>query len=332
MSNNGECSTDSNCQCYLGYYGDDCSESVATELGSEWTIRCAVVAAAFALVSFTALVQIIIVYRLRRNAKFRLGVLFLVFLGSLIATLYESIDPFGFNGVMSHVLQAILYQGIIGCIASAFILMIALWAQLYSVLNPKHLGCCSAIGIKRWLMTCAALIWVTLIACSATIETHPGAVAYWTIVAYSAFLAAAIGTVGACFLFYGLRLFRQYEEQTRSTRAASTKENSPFSAIKKMTALGVISSTLMIVTCISILISAPFSLWDYDASPQRFIFWQTLYRSYEWLFCVTIIAFFGVWSKPKKPSRGKDENVIFRDSFMLDKKKINEKQPLLAVA
>jgi hypothetical protein len=56
---------------------------------------------------------------------------------------------------------------------------------------------------------------------------------------------------------------------------------------------------LVLVASLSILLGAPFAL-NYNKTAESFLFWQTLYRIYEILFCLIIIIFFGNWKHGMK--------------------------------
>jgi len=287
----GICNTHlGHCQCMFGWFGDSCDQSAAELLGSSWEIRNAILATLFGLVAFVTLVQMLLAMRTKPLSKMTCFLMLIVLAACVDRLLFIAIDPWGLKGIFPPVLASLLYEFAIGCMATAYSLLIAFWASLYKAIEPNYKW--RALPFKKTLIVNNTLIWVLLFPCAILFRTLPTRDAHWLIVVYSIYLSAFCLVMAVGFLTYGLSLYFSFNKNARVAHRTT------YERINKITALSVLSGCVTILTVISVVLGAPFAM-NYNSGPEAFLFWQTLYRCFELVFCLLIIVFFGNWSSPE---------------------------------
>jgi len=304
----GECRPSGKCLCNIGYF-HDCEKNAEQIYGSLWLAGRVVFTVIFGIVAFVALFQLMVLTcRYKKSSKLRKALILSIFLGSFIGCLYEAIDPFGFSQIFPPILEGILYQIIAAFIATAYALLIAFWGNVIRVLYAQYSQSyfVSTCPLITGTITGLALIWIFFIVAAVCIKAVSLEISRMFLSIYILVLGMYLLLMALGFFLCGIKIYKAYSHIMEHHYVNTDKKPRGKSRVKKITRLAVVASAIMVITMISLVLSAPFAL-DQLKEPLLFVVFQVAYRVEQLVFCIIIVRFAGTWNPKSWTRRNPDK-------------------------
>ena len=323
---NGGCEHNK-CVCLVAFFGDRCDVTVASTYPRIWEIRNLIFTVLFLVASVFAIIHFLLLFS---PTEMKSGILvkiliFCVFLSALIRTLYVSIDPWSYKGIIPPIVSSLMYQFAVGFLIMGYGVLVAFWANLYNAaskrVDPQRFR-------KRFyfsLLIINALIWAFLIPCAILFKTVKPSHLFYVSTTYTGFMASFITLHCLFFFYYGVKLYRsratiiQLSTYSRSPSVTLTSQHNISSVndeemasvsnlmffnpekhrmfVNKLrqTSFLSLSASLMMVFLLASFVAANSKAYNYTKTPYNFIIMETIWRGFEWLFQCLILVMLGRW-------------------------------------